>query len=76
MTLSSVRINGVITGLTDAQKLSRRQLELCIQMTKLHSQYHKGGGLYTQVMHIQIKRVMKQRALGISEIDTCYATTS
>ena len=58
MTLSSLRINGVITGLTDAQKLSRRQLDLCIQMTKLHSQYHKGGDLYTQVMHIQIKRVI------------------
>ena len=58
MTLSSVRIKGVITGLTDAQKVSRHQLELCIKMTKLHSQYHKGGDLYTQVMHIQIKRVI------------------
>ena len=58
MTLNSVRINGVIKGLTDAQKLSRHQLELCIKMTKLHSQYHKGGDLYTQVMHIQIKRVI------------------
>ena len=76
MTLSSVRINSVIAGLIDAHKLPRRQLELCIQMTKLHSQYHKGGGLYTKVMHIQIKRVMKQRALGISDTDTCYATAS
>ena len=58
MTLSSVRIKGVITGLTNAQKVSRHQLELCIKMTKLHSQYHKGGDLYTQVMHIQIKRVI------------------
>ncbi len=58
MTLKSVRIKGVITGLTDAQKVSRHQLELCIKMTKLHSKYHKGGDLYTQVMHIQIKRVI------------------
>ena len=58
MTLNSVRIKGVITGLTDAQKVSRHQLELRIKMTKLHSQYHKGGDLYTQVMHIQIKRVI------------------